>query len=182
MELPLNHNPRSCKEHLSSLKHINLSPPPGYLLRPHPVRRNWIKPESTPVDFWFCSKRFLYQNEACMPGSVAWIMWTLKHILYTHGSQSQWLLMALQFSWLIMHLFYLHMSLFHVVFWCMLVNCGLPDVDFNGVVYGNDWWVGSMVRDECRPGFILVGEPTRTCQSNGKWTAKPSCLSEYTSH
>ncbi|XP_017314969.1 C4b-binding protein alpha chain [Ictalurus punctatus] len=56
------------------------------------------------------------------------------------------------------------------------VNCGLPDVDFNGVVYGNDWWVGSMVRHECRSGFILVGEPTSTCQSNGKWTAKPSCL------
>ncbi|XP_066518341.1 protein lev-9 isoform X2 [Hoplias malabaricus] len=56
------------------------------------------------------------------------------------------------------------------------VNCGQPDVDFNGVVFGNDWWVGSVVRYECRPGFVLVGDPARACQSNGKWTPKPSCL------
>ncbi|KAL6463787.1 hypothetical protein MHYP_G00281780 [Metynnis hypsauchen] len=56
------------------------------------------------------------------------------------------------------------------------VNCGPPDVDFNGMVYGNDWWVGSVVRYECRPGFVLVGDPARACQSNGKWTPKPSCL------
>ncbi|XP_028840019.1 sushi, von Willebrand factor type A, EGF and pentraxin domain-containing protein 1 isoform X2 [Denticeps clupeoides] len=56
------------------------------------------------------------------------------------------------------------------------VNCGKPDVDFNGVVHGNDWWVGSVVRYACRPGFILVGDPARACQSNGRWTAKPSCL------
>ncbi|KAK3509505.1 hypothetical protein QTP70_035159, partial [Hemibagrus guttatus] len=56
----------------------------------------------------------------------------------------------------------------------MLVNCGPPDI--NGVVYGNDWWVGSVVRHECRLGFMHVGEPRRICQPNGKWTAKPSCL------
>lgn len=56
------------------------------------------------------------------------------------------------------------------------VNCGPPDVDFNGVAYGNDWWVGSVVRYECRTGFVLVGDPARACQSNGKWTPKPSCL------
>ncbi|XP_073808372.1 zona pellucida sperm-binding protein 3 receptor isoform X2 [Danio rerio] len=56
------------------------------------------------------------------------------------------------------------------------VNCGKPDVDFNGIVYGSDWWVGSVVRYDCRPGFVLVGDPARACQSNGKWTPKPSCL------
>ncbi|KAK7173133.1 hypothetical protein R3I93_003067 [Phoxinus phoxinus] len=56
------------------------------------------------------------------------------------------------------------------------VNCGKPDVDFNGMVYGSDWWVGSVVRYDCRPGFVLVGDPARACQSNGKWTPKPSCL------
>eukprot|EP00064_Thunnus_orientalis_P002828 superscaffoldBa00000219_g2836 len=56
------------------------------------------------------------------------------------------------------------------------VNCGRPDVDYNGVVYGNDWWVGSVVRYACRPGFLLVGNPTRFCQPNGLWTAKPTCL------
>ncbi|XP_031427105.1 CUB and sushi domain-containing protein 1 [Clupea harengus] len=56
------------------------------------------------------------------------------------------------------------------------VNCGQPDVDVNGVVYGNDWWVDSVVRYACRPGFMLIGDPARACQSNGRWTAKPSCL------
>ncbi|XP_051255816.1 CUB and sushi domain-containing protein 1 isoform X1 [Dicentrarchus labrax] len=56
------------------------------------------------------------------------------------------------------------------------VNCGKPDVDYNGVVYGNDWWVGSVVRYACRSGFMLVGSPTRFCQPNGLWTPKPTCL------
>ncbi|XP_075887632.1 complement factor B-like protease isoform X2 [Nelusetta ayraudi] len=56
------------------------------------------------------------------------------------------------------------------------VNCGRPDVDYNGVVYGNDWWVGSVVRYACRPGFMLLGSPTRSCQSDGLWTPKPACL------
>lgn len=61
---------------------------------------------------------------------------------------------------------------------CYAVNCGQPDVDMNGFVYGNDWWVDSVVRYVCRPGFMLIGDPARACQSNGRWTAKPSCLSK----
>ncbi|KAM6970611.1 C4b-binding protein beta chain [Aplochiton taeniatus] len=56
------------------------------------------------------------------------------------------------------------------------VNCGRPDVDYNGVVHGNDWWVGSVVRYACRAGFMLVGDPARACQSDGRWTPRPSCL------
>ncbi|XP_056449442.1 sushi, von Willebrand factor type A, EGF and pentraxin domain-containing protein 1 isoform X1 [Gadus chalcogrammus] len=56
------------------------------------------------------------------------------------------------------------------------VNCGRPDVDYNGVVTGDDWWVGSLVRYECRAGFLLLGDPTRVCQSDGRWTPKPFCL------
>ncbi|XP_061595337.1 CUB and sushi domain-containing protein 1-like [Cololabis saira] len=56
------------------------------------------------------------------------------------------------------------------------VNCGRPDVDYNGVVYGNDWWVGSLVRYACRSGFKLVGNPTRSCQPSGLWTPRPTCL------
>lgn len=59
------------------------------------------------------------------------------------------------------------------------VNCGRPDVDYNGMVYGNDWWVGSVVRYACRSGFMLVGSPTRSCQPNGLWTPKPLCLREF---
>ncbi|XP_072740769.1 uncharacterized protein [Ciconia boyciana] len=56
------------------------------------------------------------------------------------------------------------------------VNCGRPEADFNSVVYGNDWWVGSVVRYSCRPGFLLLGDPASACQSNGHWTPKPTCL------
>ncbi|XP_024865277.1 sushi, von Willebrand factor type A, EGF and pentraxin domain-containing protein 1 isoform X1 [Kryptolebias marmoratus] len=60
------------------------------------------------------------------------------------------------------------------------VNCGKPDVDYNGAVYGNDWWVGSVVRYTCRSGFKLVGSPTRSCRADGVWTPKPSCLTDLT--
>ncbi|XP_025063425.1 CUB and sushi domain-containing protein 3-like [Alligator sinensis] len=56
------------------------------------------------------------------------------------------------------------------------VNCGRPEADFNSVVYGNDWWVGSVVRYACRPGFLLLGDPASACQADGRWTPKPSCL------
>ncbi|XP_034034469.1 sushi, von Willebrand factor type A, EGF and pentraxin domain-containing protein 1 isoform X2 [Thalassophryne amazonica] len=56
------------------------------------------------------------------------------------------------------------------------INCGKPDVDFNGVVYGTDWWVGSVLRYTCHSGFMLMGNSTRSCQSNGTWTPKPTCL------
>ncbi|XP_053819211.1 uncharacterized protein LOC128799118 [Vidua chalybeata] len=58
------------------------------------------------------------------------------------------------------------------------VNCGRPEADFNSVVHGNDWWVGSVVRYSCRPGFLLLGDPASACQSDGRWTPKPSCLRE----
>ena len=59
------------------------------------------------------------------------------------------------------------------------VNCGRPKADFNSVVYGNDWWVGSVVRYSCRPGFLLLGDPASACQPDGHWTPKPTCLREY---
>lgn len=59
------------------------------------------------------------------------------------------------------------------------VNCGRPEADFHSVVHGNDWWVGSVVRYSCRPGFLLLGDPASACQSDGHWTPKPTCLREY---
>ncbi|XP_044295559.1 sushi, von Willebrand factor type A, EGF and pentraxin domain-containing protein 1-like [Varanus komodoensis] len=56
------------------------------------------------------------------------------------------------------------------------VNCGRPEAEFNSMVYGNDWWVGSVVRYRCRPGFLLVGDPASACLSSGRWTPKPTCL------
>lgn len=53
-------------------------------------------------------------------------------------------------------------------------------MDYNGAVYGNDWWVGSVVRYTCRSRFRLIGNSTRSCQPNGLWTPKPICLREST--
>ncbi|XP_078533502.1 sushi domain-containing protein 4-like [Lissotriton helveticus] len=61
------------------------------------------------------------------------------------------------------------------------VNCGKPESDFNSVVHGSDWWVGSVVRYECRPGFLLQGDAVSTCLANGNWSPKPSCLRIYLS-
>lgn len=59
------------------------------------------------------------------------------------------------------------------------VNCGRPEADFNSLVHGNDWWVGSVVRYSCRPGYLLLGDPASACQPDGRWTPKPTCLREY---
>ena len=31
------------------------------------------------------------------------------------------------------------------------------------------------IQYSCNPGYDLIGKNTATCQSNGKWTKKPSC-------
>ncbi|KAI6073202.1 Atp-binding cassette sub-family g member 4 [Aix galericulata] len=56
------------------------------------------------------------------------------------------------------------------------VNCGRPEADFHSLVHGNDWWVGSVVRYSCRPGYLLLGDPASACQPDGRWTPKPTCL------
>ncbi|XP_071625360.1 sushi, nidogen and EGF-like domain-containing protein 1 isoform X2 [Heliangelus exortis] len=56
------------------------------------------------------------------------------------------------------------------------VNCGRPEAELSSVVHGNDFWVGSVVRYSCQPGFLLLGDPASACQSNGHWTPKPTCL------
>ncbi|XP_048369102.1 sushi, von Willebrand factor type A, EGF and pentraxin domain-containing protein 1-like [Sphaerodactylus townsendi] len=56
------------------------------------------------------------------------------------------------------------------------VNCGQPEVGPNSMVYGNDWWVNSVVRYSCQPGFLPVGDPVSVCQSDGYWTPKLTCL------
>ncbi|KAG9348254.1 hypothetical protein JZ751_001989 [Albula glossodonta] len=56
------------------------------------------------------------------------------------------------------------------------VTCGKPDADFNAVVSEGGWWVGSAVNHTCRPGFMLMGNPSSVCRPDGTWTPKPTCL------
>lgn len=105
-----------------------------------------------------------------MKSTAFWILWHFhKHTEY------------IMIILLIYSVYTVTFQVFHELYllnFFALVNCGKPDVDFNGMVYGSDWWVGSVVRYDCRPGFVLVGDPARACQSSGKWTPKPSCLSK----
>ena len=36
--------------------------------------------------------------------------------------------------------------------------------------------VGGIVRFTCKPGFVMRGQGTLTCQENGHWTPTPVCL------
>ena len=41
----------------------------------------------------------------------------------------------------------------------------------------NSYGVGGIVRFTCKPGFVMRGEGTLTCQENGQWSPGPICLS-----
>ncbi|XP_076332272.1 CUB and sushi domain-containing protein 1-like [Tachypleus tridentatus] len=55
-------------------------------------------------------------------------------------------------------------------------NCGSPDRKENSTILGNNFTVGQQVTYICPVGNMLVGEATRTCDTNGFWTGvTPSC-------
>jgi len=59
---------------------------------------------------------------------------------------------------------------------CEIVSCGDPGSPNNGVRYGETFTYQSTVVLECDPGYKLVGDLTRTCQADGKWSgSQPTC-------
>ncbi len=56
------------------------------------------------------------------------------------------------------------------------IECGsLSDIEDGRVIIASRT-VGSTARYICNPGFELVGEETRTCQSDGDWSGvEPYC-------
>jgi len=59
---------------------------------------------------------------------------------------------------------------------CQIVSCGDPGTPQNGVRYGDKFTYQSIVVLECDPGYKLVGDLTRTCQADGKWSgSQPTC-------
>ncbi|KAJ8397234.1 hypothetical protein AAFF_G00440680 [Aldrovandia affinis] len=60
------------------------------------------------------------------------------------------------------------------------VNCGKPDADFNAMVSGSDWWVGSVVSHTCRPGLPTHRELIQHLPA--RWQVDPQAhLSPYMS-
>ncbi|XP_051576791.1 sushi, von Willebrand factor type A, EGF and pentraxin domain-containing protein 1 isoform X5 [Myxocyprinus asiaticus] len=60
---------------------------------------------------------------------------------------------------------------------CERVECGPPPDLEHGQYHGEDFYAGSSVVYQCKPGFYLLGESKMLCANNGKWTTNPpACL------
>ena len=58
---------------------------------------------------------------------------------------------------------------FSVLF--IVVDCGLPPDVTNGRVHTSPSTVcNSAANYSCNPGYLLMGNNTRTCQANEKWS------------
>ena len=63
------------------------------------------------------------------------------------------------------------------------VDCGSLPFPSNGLVTLLNSSTGrfSLVQYSCLPGFMLVGETLRQCQTNGQWSGMaPTCIGEWT--
>ncbi|XP_028834623.1 CUB and sushi domain-containing protein 3-like isoform X3 [Denticeps clupeoides] len=59
---------------------------------------------------------------------------------------------------------------------CIDIDCGHPGVPPNGILSGEKFTFGSTVKYSCSGEREIVGEPSRTCQLNGHWSASlPHC-------
>ncbi|XP_056124585.1 sushi, von Willebrand factor type A, EGF and pentraxin domain-containing protein 1 isoform X2 [Rhinichthys klamathensis goyatoka] len=60
---------------------------------------------------------------------------------------------------------------------CERVECGPPPDLEHGQYHGDDFYAGSLVLYQCKPGFYLLGENKMMCTNNGKWIGNPpACL------
>ena len=61
----------------------------------------------------------------------------------------------------------------------LAINCGNPDVPGNGQGQFTSTIFNSVVTYTCDSGYALQGASSRTCQSNGEWSASvPQCNRE----
>ena len=73
----------------------------------------------------------------------------------------------------------------YVIVWLLIVviNCGvpgLPAVNSYGLsLFYSTVTYGSTVNYSCISGYNIVGNPTRTCTVNGKWSDNPpQCIGQ----
>ncbi|XP_017574246.1 sushi, von Willebrand factor type A, EGF and pentraxin domain-containing protein 1 isoform X1 [Pygocentrus nattereri] len=60
---------------------------------------------------------------------------------------------------------------------CERVNCGAPPPLEHGQYHGEDFYAGSSVEYQCKPGFYLLGESKMQCTNSGMWASNPpACL------
>ncbi|XP_032808661.2 CUB and sushi domain-containing protein 3-like isoform X1 [Petromyzon marinus] len=59
---------------------------------------------------------------------------------------------------------------------CFLVSCGHPGVAPNSLLSGEKFTFGATVIYSCTGSRLLIGNATRSCQADGRWTgAQPHC-------
>ncbi|XP_043915904.1 CUB and sushi domain-containing protein 1-like [Protopterus annectens] len=59
---------------------------------------------------------------------------------------------------------------------CLLVSCGHPGIPPNAQISGDKYIVGSVVRYSCEGRQTLIGNSTRMCQLDGRWSGTlPHC-------
>jgi len=57
-----------------------------------------------------------------------------------------------------------------------VVACGYPGTPIHGTKWSGSTSLNSIVKYMCDPGFRLVGDSFRVCQSGGTWSgALPTC-------
>lgn len=64
------------------------------------------------------------------------------------------------------------------------MECGPPPDLEHGQYHGEDFYAGSTVLYQCKPGFYLLGESKMLCAINGEWIGNPpACLGKrYTAN
>ncbi|KAL3876057.1 hypothetical protein ACJMK2_033942 [Sinanodonta woodiana] len=59
---------------------------------------------------------------------------------------------------------------------CNDTMCPYPNIP-NGLADGTNLSVGSSIKFSCKSGYMLIGNPDRSCMKNGAWSgAEPKCL------
>ncbi|XP_060064245.1 protein lev-9-like [Ylistrum balloti] len=60
---------------------------------------------------------------------------------------------------------------------CRPINCGFPGNLVNGWQSGHRFFFGESVNYHCNEGYELIGQRTRTCEENKKWSGfLPKCI------
>uniref|UniRef100_A0A8C4PXD7 Sushi domain-containing protein n=1 Tax=Eptatretus burgeri TaxID=7764 RepID=A0A8C4PXD7_EPTBU len=62
---------------------------------------------------------------------------------------------------------------------CFLVNCSRPGVPPGAFLHGHSYGFEAHVTYRCLEGFVRLGNATRTCQADGRWSgSQPHCVGE----
>lgn len=75
---------------------------------------------------------------------------------------------------------YVVITLINLFFFFEAISCGHPGVPVNAVLSGEKFMYGSKVHYFCTGAHILIGNATRVCQENSRWSGTlPRCSGTF---